>query len=105
MATPKTANLFLWAGLLFFGQANASTMRCGTSLINEGDPMGVVLEKCGTPLKQSSEGPATWANGVPRPNAAKITIWVYGPNGGSYRYLRFIDDKLVQVESKRSAPE
>ncbi|WP_297845330.1 DUF2845 domain-containing protein [Pseudomonas sp.] len=83
-----------------FGQANAAT-RCGTGLINNGDSMQTVMEKCGEPFKKSSEGPARWPNGVPRLNAAVISIWVYGPNGGAYQYLRFIDEKLVAIDFKR----
>ncbi|KPW26505.1 hypothetical protein ALO83_102568 [Pseudomonas cannabina pv. alisalensis] len=82
------------------GTANA-TMRCGTALISEGDSMATVLDRCGPPPKKSSEGPARRANGVPRLNAATITVFVYGPDGGSYQYLRFIDEKLVEIDMKR----
>ena len=44
-------------------------------------------------------------NGIPKKGAAKITIWVYGPSGGSYRYLRFIDEDLVEIQLRRSAPQ
>jgi hypothetical protein len=86
--------------LLFIGQASA-TMRCGRALINNGDSMQTVMEKCGEPFRKSSEGPARRPNGVPRLNAAVISIWVYGPNGGAYQYLRFIDEKLVAIDFKR----
>ncbi|GAB0062717.1 hypothetical protein B1F73_25345 [Pseudomonas syringae] len=95
--------LLLSAGVVlttFMSTTNA-TMRCGTSLISEGDSMSTVLEKCGPPLRKSSEGPARRPNGVPKLNAATITIFVYGPNGGSYQYLRFIDDKLIEIDMKR----
>ncbi|KPZ00978.1 hypothetical protein ALO43_200200 [Pseudomonas tremae] len=95
--------LLLSAGFVFttfINTANA-TMRCGTSLISEGDSISTVLEKCGQPLRKSSEGPAKRPNGVPRLNAATITIFVYGPNGGSYQYLRFIDDKLIEIDMRR----
>lgn len=82
------------------GQAQA-TMRCGTSVISAGDTKQTVFEKCGSPIKQSSEGPARWPNGVPRRNAAEITIFIYGPNGGAYQHLRFIDDKLIDINLKR----
>jgi hypothetical protein len=82
------------------GQANAAT-RCGTGLINNGDSMQTVMETCGAPLRKNSEGPARRNNGVPRLNAAVISIWVYGPNGGAYQYLRFIDEKLVEVKMRR----
>lgn len=90
------AGFFLCA----IGHAEA-TMRCGTSMIGAGDTKQTVLEKCGSPIKQSSEGPARWPNGVSRRNAAEITIFIYGPNGGAYQYLRFIDDKLIDINMKR----
>jgi hypothetical protein len=96
----KVARLMTFAMLIYAGNAKA-TMRCGTSLINLGDAVQLVLAKCGEPAKKTSEGPALRNNGVPKMNAAKISLWVYGPHGGSYRYLRFIDDKLVSIEIRR----
>lgn len=95
--------VLLSTGVVFatlINTANA-TMRCGTALISQGDSMTTVLKKCGPPLRKSSEGPAKRPNGVPRLNAATITVLVYGPNGGSYQYLRFIDDKLTEIDMKR----
>lgn len=87
--------------LLFFAGNAQATMRCGTALISEGDTMSTVLDKCGAPLRRSSEGPAKRVNGVPKLNAAKISVFVYGPNGGAYQYLRFIDEKLVEIDLRR----
>ncbi|MCF5466150.1 DUF2845 domain-containing protein [Pseudomonas syringae] len=95
--------LLLSAGIIvtaFISPANA-TMRCGTALISEGDSKSTVLAKCGPPSRKSSEGPARRPNGVPRLNAATITVFVYGPNGGSYQYLRFIDEKLIEIDMRR----
>jgi hypothetical protein len=96
----RVARLMTFAILIVAGDVNA-TMRCGVSLIDEGDSAQLVLAKCGEPAKKTSKGPALRNNGVPKMNAAKTSIWVYGPHGGSYRYLRFIDDELVSIEMRR----
>lgn len=75
-----------------------AAMRCGTGLIDVGDKIGKVQEKCGTPVAQESQGPA------PLYGAVRITVWVYGPDGGGYRYLRFVDANLVEIELRREAP-
>jgi hypothetical protein len=101
MSISRSTSLSLLALLLTAFEANA-TMRCGTSLISNGDSAQAVLQKCGAPDTQTSEGPARLANGVPYRNAAKVSHWVYGPRGGAYQHLRFIDDKLVSVETRRN---
>lgn len=88
-----------WVALLAFAASNANAaMRCGTGLIDVGDKIGKVQEKCGMPVAQQSEGPTT------RYGSVRITVWVYGPDGGGYRYLRFVDANLVQIELRREAP-
>jgi hypothetical protein len=101
MPLSKRAPWWLLSLLVFAFDASA-TMRCGTSLIYDGDSAQTVREKCGAPDKETSEGPALRANGVPNRNAAKVSHWVYGPQGGAYHHLRFIDDKLVSIETRRN---
>jgi hypothetical protein len=74
----------LAAAMSFGLHAQAGSMRCGTALVSEGAPMAEVLEKCGPPARQDSQGPGA------RPrhnngywNSAKISVWVYGPDGGA----------------------
>lgn len=81
--------------------AAGGTMRCGSALVSLGESAQVVRLKCGEPDTESSEGPALRNNGVPRRNAAKIMDWKYGPHHGMYQQLRFIDDKLVSIQSRR----
>lgn len=95
---PSSSLLRLTFATLF--EASASE-RCGTSIIHEGDLMAQVLKKCGEPERRSAEGPAMRANGVPRRNAATISEFVYGPANGAYRYLHFIDEKLIRIEMRR----
>lgn len=98
-------SLLAAALLLVTLPAQAGSMRCGTALVSEDTPMAEVLEKCGPPARQDSQGP------IARPNhyngywnSAKISIWVYGPDGGAYQYLRFVDERLVSIEMSRKAP-
>lgn len=88
------------AALLFSGSACA-TMRCGTALINLGDTVSEVRDKCGPPDSADEEMPALRSNGVPQLNAAKITHWVYGPRNGASQHLRFVEDKLVSIDMRR----
>lgn len=92
-----------WQLLLLVALASdvSATMRCGTALISNGDSASTVLQKCGAPDTQTSEGPALRANGVPYRDSAKVSHWVYGPRSGAYQHLRFIDDKLVSIETRR----
>jgi len=76
-------------------------MRCGTSLISLGDTVNVVREKCGAPDKSEVQEPVSRLNGVPRLNAVKVSLWVYGPRNGAYQHLKFIEDKLVAIDTRR----
>lgn len=90
--------------ILAAGTAQADTLRCGTSLINEGDPMDEVLAKCGqpdkrvvTPPTQPTRGP----DGQFVPGAPQLETWMYGPSNGAYRYLRFRDTTLELIRTSR----
>lgn len=87
----------------FTGQVSA-TMRCGTKLVNVGDRIADVLEQCGRPLVHESAGPVKRTDGVPRKGSSKQDVIVYGPGGGAYQYLLFINDELIRVDMRRSAP-
>jgi len=45
--------------------------------------------------------PVIGDNGYPKPGSVTVEHWVYGPANGGYRYLKFIDGKLVGIEFKR----
>ncbi len=96
--------VLLLAWLIAGSPAQATTLRCGPALVAEGDTMAHISATCGPPLASASEGPALRPNGVPRWNAARISVWVYGPNGGAYQYLRFIDERLVEIDLRRQPP-
>ncbi|MCY1290196.1 hypothetical protein D9M70_393320 [compost metagenome] len=60
--------------------------------------MQQVQDKCGNPNSRDVWQPKLRVNGVPEKGAAKVEFWRYGPDGGVFRKLRFVDDRLVQVE-------
>jgi len=104
-ATDVLHKILLAAAVSFSLHAQAGSMRCGTALVSEDTPMAEVLEKCGPPARQDSQGPAARPNNYNGYwNSAKISIWVYGPDGGAYQYLRFVDERLVRIEMRRKAP-
>ncbi|MDH1009313.1 DUF2845 domain-containing protein [Pseudomonas nicosulfuronedens] len=86
------------------GTAHAGTLRCGTSLINEGDPMDEVLAKCGEPAKRvivPPMPPRRDSTGKLIAGEAQLETWMYGPSGGAYRYLFFRDTKLLSINMSR----
>lgn len=84
--------------LPLFAQAS---LRCGQSLVEEGDSVEQVLAACGAPGERKVIPPALRNNGVPRFNAAETQFWTYGPANGATRYLKFIDGKLVEIRVER----
>ncbi|TDV64425.1 DUF2845 domain-containing protein [Pseudomonas sp. LP_7_YM] len=97
----KKTLLLLGLPILMFASAAEATMRCGTALISLGDTVGVVREKCGEPDRSVEHQPAVRSNGVPRFNAVKVTLWVYGPRNGASQHLKFIEEKLVAIDTRR----
>lgn len=93
--------IFLGLAILLFADAASATMRCGTALISLGDTADVVRQKCGAPDSSVDQMPALRSNGVPKLGTAKVSLWVYGPRNGARQHLRFIEDKLVEIETKR----
>lgn len=88
---------------LLITNADAAS-RCGTRLVNPGDKLDDVLQSCGDPVAQASDGPVIRNNGVPRKGSQKTDVIVYGPNGGAYQYMLFINDELIRVDTRREAP-
>ena len=86
---------------LMLADVAQATMRCGTSLISLGDTAAVIREKCGAPDRREDQEPAARINGVPRFNAVKVSFWVYGPRNGAFQHLKFIEDKLVAIDTRR----
>ena len=92
---------FLGLAILLFTDTAGAAMRCGTALISLGDTADVVRQKCGAPDSSVDQLPVLRSGGAKPFNAAKVGLWVYGPRNGAKQHLRFIDDKLVEIETKR----
>lgn len=83
------------------GTAQAGSLRCGSSLVSEGDPINIVLAKCGqpdsrevfpaTPTRRSADNRIV-------PGGPQIEIWTYGPRNGATRRMSFRDGVLNQIQ-------
>lgn len=54
-----------------------ASLRCGQSLVEEGDSVDQVLAACGAPVERKVNPPALRNNGVPKFNAAETQFWTY----------------------------
>ena len=90
----------LGVALLWSGSVMSETLRCGTSLVNVGDAVDVVRDKCGEPDSRVDHPPVLRSSSAKPFHAAKVSDWVYR-SGGAKRHLRFIDDTLVSVKTTR----
>ncbi|MDF3932443.1 DUF2845 domain-containing protein [Pseudomonas citronellolis] len=93
-------NLLAALLLALCASAEASTLRCGTQLINEGDKMDEVLQKCGAPAQREVIPPAPPRRGPDGkfiPGGATIEIWTYAPQNGATRVMRFREGILQLI--------
>lgn len=103
---PTVAALFLLAAtLLLTGPARADSMRCGSRLMTDGDPMAKVEAYCGRPAgieRREIVRSYSYHHGIPVRGSFEVAVefWTYnfGPNKLMYR-LRFEDGLLVEVET------
>lgn len=78
-----------------------ASMRCAGGLIDEGQTPEQTLALCGEPADRKVFEAATDRRGQAINNAVPVEEWVYGPDGGLYRYLKFVNGKLVEIRSER----
>lgn len=98
--------LLLAAALVFPGPAAADSMRCGTKLMTDGDPVDKVAALCGPPAsieRREILRPYYFYNrSIPIHSSYEVSVelWTYnfGPNKLMYR-LRFEDGLLVDVDT------
>lgn len=76
-------------------------MRCAGGLVDEGQAPEQVITKCGEPADRKVFTAATDGRGQAINNAVPVEEWVYGPDAGLYRYLKFVNGQLVEIRSGR----
>src|SRR3546814_7418927 len=91
----------LFGSLFYFSQAYAATMRCDGGLISTGTSSFEVLKKCGEPADRMVVEPTIQPDGNPPRGSVTVEKWVYGPENGAHSFLRFIDGRLVKIETRR----
>lgn len=94
--------------LCVFGSSSAWAFRCGTDLVTKGDSRYEVLSKCGSPfLKEQWQELKTLERSKHHHSrivtqAITIEEWAYNLGSAKFiQYLRFVDGRLVKVESGR----
>jgi hypothetical protein len=95
----------LAAALAFAGPAAADSMRCGSKLLTDGDPLDKVEALCGPPAsieRREILRPYGYHRGMTIHSSYEVSveIWTYnfGPHKLMYR-LRFEDGLLVDVDT------
>lgn len=93
--------LTLLASVLASTSAVGATMRCNDGIVATGESTQDVLDKCGAPSSQVTDSPVIDENGFVVRGAATVKHWTYTPPGGIRYQLRFLDDRLVEIRSRR----
>lgn len=78
----------------------AHALRCGTSIIDEGDLKFEVLQACGEPISKDVIGYIDSAQNNDRIRVMNIEEWVYQING-NYQSLEFEGNRLVRITRMR----
>lgn len=81
--------------------SQAATMRCDHGIIATGASIAEVLETCGEPDTRERTPQYIDPDGYPAEGSVNIEQWSYGPTNGMVRSLRFIDGRLVEIDSTR----
>jgi hypothetical protein len=79
----------------------ASSLRCGSQLINTEDHISEVYRKCGKPVSRADLGYREVVNSYRMRSEVKVEEWTYGPWNGMYYYLTFRGGRLFDITSKR----
>ncbi|MEL0169311.1 MAG: DUF2845 domain-containing protein [Pseudomonadaceae bacterium] len=87
--------------LMTVSTSQAATMRCDHGIIETGASIEDVLEQCGEPDTRERTPQYIDPDGYPAEGSVNIEQWSYGPTNGMVRSLRFIDGRLVEIDSAR----
>lgn len=94
--------LTLLASVLASTSLFGATMRCNDGIVATGESTQDVLDKCGAPSSQATDSPHADEDGYIVRGAATVEHWTYTPAGGITYQLRFLDDRLVEIRSRRN---
>ena len=102
------AALLLASALLLSSAASADTLRCGSKLISEGDPIEKVRQYCGEPTATKR----TWITRQPRfeyggqeipfegTEDVPVDLWTYDFGANKLmRRIRFVAGKVESIET------
>ena len=102
------AAILLGASFLLSSAASADTLRCGSKLISEGDPIEKVRQYCGEPVATKR----TWITRQPRfeyggqeipfegSEDVPVDLWTYDFGANKLmRQIRFIAGKVESIET------
>ena len=78
----------------------AHALRCGTSIVEEGDLKFEVLQACGEPISREVIGYIDSARVNDRIRVMNIEEWIYQING-NYQSLEFEGNQLVSITRVR----
>jgi Protein of unknown function (DUF2845) len=105
MKTRISAIVLLAATLAATGPAEADSMRCGSKLMTDGDPVAKVEAICGPPAaieRREVLRSYGYHRGLPVNSSYEVSVelWTYnfGPHKLMYR-LRFEDGLLVDIDT------
>lgn len=91
--------------LMFFSNVAlptlASSLRCGSQLVNTGDHASEIYRKCGKPVSKADLGYREVIDSYRIRSEVKVEEWTYGPWNGMYYYLTFRGGRLFSIASKR----
>ena len=97
--------LLIAAALAFAGPAAADSMRCGTKLMTDGDPVDKVQSYCGPPAsieRREILRPWGYQRGVTVHSTYEVSVEIWTYNFGPYklmRQIRFVDGVVDEIES------
>lgn len=96
----KVFKLFFSFVFICFFSLNAYALRCGNSLVTEGDSLDQVRKTCGEPDRKKEWEVRSYNLGVC--STMPMAEWVYSmPVGSGYHVLRFKDNKLMSITFER----
>jgi hypothetical protein len=100
--------LLVGLSVLTCGVARADTLRCGSKLISDGDPVEKVLQYCGEPVAKKR----TWITRQPRfeyggqeipfegTEDVPVDLWTYDFGANKLmRRIRFVAGKVDSIET------